>query len=1327
MTYTDSKLQPVEAATTKFTPEELVSAVAADPTLLDDPNTRHRHKGLLDNASVCSFCGVGCPFTVEADAKGRRRVHPLSSLGLCVKGRTSLQTGGDTERAAALAKRKLPDDRIRVPMLRGHDGKMHEVSWDEALDRAAWLFLHAREWVGPEAVAIYGNGQKTMEAIWMASLYKLVFGVTTMGANSEHCLTSAGAAHTLNFGNEASFTASRFDELSLCDVAVLHGTNAYVTFPQAYEKLAANTHAIKVVIDPTRSDTVSELETLDPRTLHIRFRQGGDVLFNLSVSRVILENGWEDRESLDARVDLESLNTFHALCMEPRCEPMEAARRIALPNQDIAELAATIRRYAELIAKPCEGKRPRPAFVSSMGINQSTGSYGFSTNLNLLLLTGNVGRKGAGSLRIAGQSNATSELMMGFNARKLVFNLDPANDEHRRTLAEVLDLPEAKIPRVNGTSVARMAEDDRLYCFLFVGTQMTKNMPRVGYWARRLGRSFNIVIDSFLGEGVLEHADVLLPAFTYTERTGVIQRGDRTLQLQQRVTEPPEGAWSDSQILARLALKIAERLRDPDTAALNDLDPAVVHRTFARYMDERGDAVPARIFDHLVAVNRKLDLYSRLEDDDGTPISHETLRNNAGAGVQWGSNSRYCKGGSESDDFPSVASSDRAKARLVRPPDDFIERLEAPLPPGTLSLISGRGRPGRRAARGRGRYNSGIKTLPIYGADPEVHHVELHPTEANDRGLVEDSPVRLLSAHGVVFAQVARNERIALGTAFIDFVPGEVNRLTDYVEADQFTQQSLIKRTPVELRALRPLEAMLWERPDCEALKRAVDIVYADWRTTFPNDEDWVNWQREAPDQLRWLLPSMLRDPADKDAVQLSEAVGAIGVFFQCYLSAADYRLAAAPQLHRLEGEARTRFLRILLPLARRLDYHAVLHPLLADMVGSVTVIDDDGGIHALDLLSAHKSAVLEFKEEIVAIQLFIAIKRALEQLFGTDARIRRDDIAFVSGVAIPCAGDVPAHFLGISPAEISSALLVHSRAIGSGALMVVDRHTNRAVRIDVVTGVLPKDPELGRLRGRVINKKRTADGREHRRFFDRLGELIVDYVREGDRNFALSGPVPLDWNEYREKLAFAPPDRRGFREHLVARRASPALADALVALDVLDATRDASTLDSVREAFTRDPQGLEAIDADDSRSELYAGTLAERVERVVERIVAPVLANDGGRLDILGIDEELGELRVRFVGSCANCPYSLLSMEQIVKPTLMAIPGIESVVHRARAKTAELAVPFPLEAAASMNAMEAVSCVKAPSSGRDTFELNSPERKGSTSLKYAHIPIIAR
>ncbi len=1215
--------QPDCDALVALAPAAFIAAVAEHPSLLNEPRLRTRDATIRANASVCSYCGVGCPYTVEPDAQGIPRVAPLSDLGLCVKGKTSLMTGADQERVKRLARRGIADDRIRAPMLRGHDGEMREVSWDEALDRAAWLFLHAREWVGPDAVAIYGNGQKTIEAIWMASLYKLVFRLPTIGANSEHCLTSAGAAHQLNFGNEASFTWRQFDELLECDVAVMHGTNAYVTFPQAYEKIKRNTRAVKVVIDPVRSDTVSDLQEDDPRTLHIRFRQGGDVKFNLAVARVILDEGWEDRDSIHARVDPDSEAAFRALCAGDEFRAEDAARSIALPDQDVSELAATIRHYATLIARPVDGHRPRVAFVSSMGVNQSTGAYGFSTNLNLLLLTGAVGRRGAGSMRVAGQSNATSELMMGFNGRKLVFNHDPDNPEHRKALADILDLPEPNIPAHKGTPVSRMADDDRIYCFLFVGTQMTKNMPRVGHWARRMGRSFNIVIDSFLADGILEHADVLLPSLTYVERTGVIQRGDRTLQLQQRLSDPPPNAWADEQILARLALKIAERLRDPDTAELNGLDPEIVHRTFSRYLDRDGAILPDKVFDHVVEVSRALDLYCRLEDGSGAPVSHASLRANAGTGVQWGGNGRYAPTAGDGARFPGLRGGTTALARLVCPPDAFIARLDAPLPTGTLSLISGRGRPGRQALRGRGRYNSGIKTLPIYGLDPDDHYVELHPAQAALLALRDGCAARIVSDHGAVIAEVAYNDRIPLGAAFIDFVPGEVNRLTDYVEADAFTHQSLIKRTPVQIQGLRGLEARLWTTPESDALGQAVGVLFADWRRMFPNDADWIDTQREAPDRIDWLPSSQLRDPRDANSEQISEAVGAMTAFFQRYGADADYRRVAGTMLRELDADIRDRFLRVLLPLIRRLDYHSVLHRILSDFVGGVTVVGDDGIPIELNLLSAHKSAVLEFKEEIVAIQLFIAAKRGLDRLFGPGAQVRRADLAFVSGVAIPCAGDVPAHFLGISPADLGATLLVHSRAIGNSALIVVDRVRNRAVRVDVVTGVLPKDRELTRLRGVVINRKLAATGQEHRRFFDRLGELIVDYVRTDDANFKIDGPVALDWAEYQSKLAFAPAQPRGFVDHLVRQQVSPGLADALVGLTILDEARDAGALATIRAAVPCDGAPIVPFDFDG----LYNGTLRERVDRVVEQIIAPVLANDGGRLDILGINEGMGEL----------------------------------------------------------------------------------------------------
>ena len=143
----NSKNQAMRTAQKAKTPEPIdmeawkfVRHFRQDAQLRALPAARERFDRLTSQSSVCSYCGVGCPYAVEADEKGRPVVVPMSALGLCIKGKTSLMTGGLTERRQRLEKRKLPDDRITSPMIRGHDGKMHPVSWEKALDRAAWLF-----------------------------------------------------------------------------------------------------------------------------------------------------------------------------------------------------------------------------------------------------------------------------------------------------------------------------------------------------------------------------------------------------------------------------------------------------------------------------------------------------------------------------------------------------------------------------------------------------------------------------------------------------------------------------------------------------------------------------------------------------------------------------------------------------------------------------------------------------------------------------------------------------------------------------------------------------------------------------------------------------------------------------------------------------------------------------------------------------------------------------------------------------------------------------------------------------------------------------------
>ncbi|MCB0189503.1 MAG: NifU family protein, partial [Caldilineaceae bacterium] len=304
----------------------------------------------------------------------------------------------------------------------------------------------------------------------------------------------------------------------------------------------------------------------------------------------------------------------------------------------------------------------------------------------------------------------------------------------------------------------------------------------------------------------------------------------------------------------------------------------------------------------------------------------------------------------------------------------------------------------------------------------------------------------------------------------------------------------------------------------------------------------------------------------------------------------------------------------------------------------------------------------------------------------------------------IPCAADIPAYYMGISPAHMEATRLIHCAQLGAYAITVVDRKSNRAVKIETTTGILPRDRELLRLRKTVIMEKRVAPRAEHRRFFERLTELICQFVRLDEQNFRVVGPIPFPWQEFSGKLAFMPGRWQSFRDFLLRTEPSTQLAGGLVELEILDAKRDEELVaqllrgdDSGDEQINGTPHAestpiIKTAEDEDHGGEATAGhrtfsslihdqtlTTEQKVAAVIEEYIQPILENDGGRVEYLGFDTAVGEVSVRFLGSCANCPASILSVETLVKPPLLNIPGVHHVVHRTQLRNGDRGAAQPI------------------------------------------------
>ncbi len=112
--------------------------------------------GITKTRSVCGYCGVGC--AVDILSKNDRIVGvqpamdgPANQGALCVKGQFAYDYVHHP-------------DRLKHPMVRRADGKLHETTWDEALTVAAEGFRQAAEKYGRQSIYGIASGRTPTEA-----------------------------------------------------------------------------------------------------------------------------------------------------------------------------------------------------------------------------------------------------------------------------------------------------------------------------------------------------------------------------------------------------------------------------------------------------------------------------------------------------------------------------------------------------------------------------------------------------------------------------------------------------------------------------------------------------------------------------------------------------------------------------------------------------------------------------------------------------------------------------------------------------------------------------------------------------------------------------------------------------------------------------------------------------------------------------------------------------------------------------------------------------------------------------------------------------------
>ena len=71
---------------------------------------------------------------------------------------------------------------------------------------------------------------------------------------------------------------------------------------------------------------------------------------------------------------------------------------------------------------------------------------------------------------------------------------------------------------------------------------------------------------------------------------------------------------------------------------------------------------------------------------------------------------------------------------------------------------------------------------------------------------------------------------------------------------------------------------------------------------------------------------------------------------------------------------------------------------------------------------------------------------------------------------------------------------------------------------------------------------------------------------------------------------------------------------------------------------------------------------MKDKVAKVVEKI-KPMLAADGGSVELIGVDEKKGVVTVRLTGAFGCCPHATMTLKNVVERMIKEeVPGVKEV-----------------------------------------------------------------
>ena len=439
-------------------------------------------------------------------------------------------------------------ERILEPMIRDRiSDPWQTVSWDEAIAYTARRLREIQAEHGVGSIGGITSSRCTNEEVWaVQKMVRTAFGNNNVDTCARVCHSPTGYGLKQTFGTSAG--TQNFDSVDHADAIVVIGANPTDGHPVFASRMKRRLR------QDIPGKAPAELIVLDPRRIdlvrspHI---EAGHHLALLPGTNVPMMNAFAHVAATEGLIDRDFVNarcdveSFREWLAFAASEEHSPERVAAVTGVPAQAIRAAARAYATA---------PNGAIYYGLGVTEhSQGSTMVMAMANLAMATGNIGRPGVGVNPLRGQNNVQGACDMGSFPHELAGNRLIENTDVRTTFEAAWNVDLQAKPGFRIPNMLDAACAGRFKGIYVQGEDLAQSDPNTQHVEEALGAMECVIVqDLFLTE-TAKFAHVFLPGTSFLEKDGTFTNAERRINRVRPVMPPKTGLaeWEATQALAQ--------------------------------------------------------------------------------------------------------------------------------------------------------------------------------------------------------------------------------------------------------------------------------------------------------------------------------------------------------------------------------------------------------------------------------------------------------------------------------------------------------------------------------------------------------------------------------------------------------------------------------------------------------------------------------------------------------------------------------------------------------------------------------------------------------